>query len=86
MRDIFGAIVLILGLFAFGFFDFTKEDVVVEAGLAAQARAAVAETRHAVSVTVDGREIAVTGLADSSAERREILERLRAIEGRGGDR
>ena len=83
MRDIFGAVVLIFGFFAFGFFDFTKEDVVVEAGLAAQAQAAVAGTVHDVTVAVEGREITLRGLADSRAERRAILERLRAIEGRG---
>jgi len=83
MRDIFGAVVLIFGFFAFGFFDFTKEDVVVEAGLAAQAQAAVAGALHDVSVTVEGRDITLRGLADSAEERRAILERLRAIEGRG---
>lgn len=83
LEDFLGAIALIVAFFALGVFDFKKEDPLVEAGLQAAAGEVVGAARHAVAVEVDGRDLTLTGLVDSEAEKSRLLNGLREIDGRG---
>ncbi len=83
LEDFLGAIALIVAFFALGVFDFKKEDPLVEAGLQAASDRVVQEGRHSVSVDVDGRDLLLTGLVDSEAEKTRLLNELRKIKGRG---
>src|SRR6056297_810927 len=83
LEDFLGAIALIVAFFALGVFDFKKEDPLVEAGLQAASDRVVHEAKHAVSVEVDGRDLLLTGLVDSEAEKTRLLNALRNIKGRG---
>ncbi|SLN10739.1 BON domain protein [Roseovarius litorisediminis] len=83
MEDFLGAVFLIAALFAFGMFNFQKDEPLVEAGLRSQAEAIVGPAIHPLSVEVNGRSISVSGVADTEAEREFILTNLREIEGRG---
>jgi hypothetical protein len=83
LEDFLGAIALIVAFFALGVFDFKKEDPLVEAGLQAAAGEVIGEARHAVAVEVDGRDLTLTGLVDSEAEKSRLLKGLREIDGSG---
>ena len=83
LEDFLGAIALIVAFFALGVFDFKKEDPLVEAGLQAASDRVVQEAKHAVSVEVDGRDLLLTGLVDSEAEKTRLLKALRNIKRRG---
>ncbi len=83
LEDVLGAIALIVAFFAFGVFDFKKDDPLVEAGLRAASDEVIGEAEHAVAVEVDGRDLTLTGLVDSEAEKTFLLNGLRDIEGRG---
>ena len=83
LEDFLGAIALIVAFFALGVFDFKKEDPLVEAGLQAAAGEVIGAARHAVAVEVDGRDLTLTGLVDSEAEKSRLLNGLREIDGSG---
>ncbi|WP_371224148.1 hypothetical protein [Roseovarius sp. 2305UL8-3] len=83
MEDFFGALLLIGALFALGLFNFRSDEPLVEAGIRAQANAITTESVHGLRAIVDGRNITLTGLADSEVEKDDILGQLRKIEGRG---
>ncbi|WP_306150964.1 BON domain-containing protein [Roseovarius sp. MMSF_3281] len=83
LEDVLGAIALIAAFFMLGVFDFKKEDPLVEAGLRAASGEVIREARHAVKVEVDGRDLTLTGLVDSEAEKTRLLNGLRQIEGHG---
>ena len=81
-QDFFGALLLIGALFALGLFNFKSDEPLVEAGIRAQADAITATSVHAMQAQLDGRNITLTGLADTEDEKTRIMEALRAIEGR----
>lgn len=83
IEDILGAVLLIVALFALGFFNFKSDAPLVEAGLSAQAGQIVSESVHGMQVSIEGRDMTLSGLADSEAEKEAILAELREIEGRG---
>ncbi len=83
IEDFCGAILLIAGLFALGLFNFQSDEPLVEAGLRAQSSAIVADTVHGLQVTVDGRHMTLTGLADTREEKTNVLSALKALDGRG---
>ncbi len=82
MEDFFGALLLIGALFALGLFNFESDEPLVEAGIRAQADAITADSVHGVRAVVEGRDITLQGLANSEAEKADILGQLRKIEGR----
>ena len=83
IEDILGALLLIAALFGLGLFNFKSDEPLVEAGLRSQANAIVADSVHGLEVKVDGRRIYLSGLADTPQERREVLNALKAMDGRG---
>lgn len=82
-KDVFGALLLIGALFAFGLFNFKSDEPLIEAGLRAQAAAISAQSRHGITITVEGRAITAQGLVDSEDEKSTLIAALRAMDGRG---
>lgn len=81
MRDVFAIAVIFFVLAGLGLFEVPNDDAVIEAGIRAQAQVAVGDHPHALDLTVEGRDIFVTGRVDSQAQRRALESRLRAIDG-----
>lgn len=82
MRSVLGLAVLVLGLCGLGYYAYGKTAVEIENGIAAQSLAAVAGSVHPVLPEVRGRDIRLTGLADSEAERAALLAAVNAVDGR----
>lgn len=81
MRKVLGLAVLVLGVAGVGYYAQGKTAVEIENGIAAGSLAAVAASIHAVVPEVSGRDIRVTGLADSEAERDALLAAVNAVQG-----
>ncbi|MGL4321772.1 MAG: hypothetical protein ACRCS3_13005, partial [Paracoccaceae bacterium] len=69
MRGFLGSAVLALGVGVLGFYAHGKTAVEIDNGSAARSIEAVANSIHAVLPEVSGRDIRLTGIADSPAER-----------------
>lgn len=82
MRAGLGLLVLILGLAGLGLWAGLDHSQRIEADLTARGSAVAAEARHAVSVDVAGRDITVTGTADTATERDALLAALDDLRGR----
>jgi OOP family OmpA-OmpF porin len=80
---VLGALLLIGALFAFGFFNFRSDEPLIEAGIRAEAGRIAQMSRHDIAIEVKGRDLKVTGLADTEDERDALSAALRAIKGRG---
>ncbi len=82
MRKLMGFAVLALGLFGLGYYAQGKSAVEIENGIVAGAMEAVAGSIHAVVPEVSGRDIRLTGIADSEEERTVLLAAADAVDGR----
>lgn len=82
MRGLLGGVVLVAGLAGLGFWAKDHQAPRIESRIAAAASAAILPTTHEVTTRVSGRDIAVTGTADTEAERDRILTALDAVPGR----
>ena len=82
-NDVLGALLLIGALFAFGLFNFKSDEPLIEAGLRARAAAIAAQSRHGITISVEGRAITAQGLVDSEDEKSTLIAALRAMDGRG---
>ncbi|MGL4320479.1 MAG: OmpA family protein [Paracoccaceae bacterium] len=82
MRGFLGSAVLALGVGVLGFYAHGKTAVEIENGIAARSIEAVANSIHAVLPEVSGRDIRLTGIADSPAERDALMAAVDAVDGR----
>ncbi len=82
MRTILGAIVLCGGVGVLGWWGSQNHAVRMETDVTEGARAAIAGGKHPLSTSVSGRDIQVSGLVDSEADRDAILATLNDVNGR----
>lgn len=82
VRKVLGILVLVLGVAALCWYGAKHHAKRIEQTVADGANGAVAASVHGLKTTVSGRDIEVTGLADSAAERKRILETLDIVQGR----
>ncbi|MGL5012297.1 MAG: OmpA family protein [Paracoccaceae bacterium] len=82
MRTILGLAFLALGLGGLGYYAHGKTAVEIENGIAARSLEAVAASIHPVVPEVSGRDIHLTGIADTESEREALLAAANAVEGR----
>lgn len=82
MRTILGLAVLALGVAGLGYYAHGKTAVEIENGIAARSLDAVAKSIHVVVPEVSGRDIRLTGFADTDAERDALVAAANAVEGR----
>ena len=81
MRKTLGVLVLILGVGGLGWYATKNDAVRIQKAVTAQANAAVSTSVHGLSTVVMGRDITVTGTADTEAERTQILAALGNVVG-----
>ncbi|MEM7191647.1 MAG: OmpA family protein [Pseudomonadota bacterium] len=81
MRTGLGIVVLVAGIVALGWYASKHHAKRMEQAVTDGAQGAVAGSIHGVSTAVSGRDIEVSGLADSSAERDGLLETLEHVRG-----
>lgn len=77
-----GTLVFILGALVLGYWGSQVYAVAVEAEIDASAQAAVTDTIHPMQVSVSGRDISLSGTADSEAELKSIVAKLDEVPGR----
>ncbi|MCH2096025.1 MAG: OmpA family protein [Rhodobacteraceae bacterium] len=82
MRNVTGWIVLVLGILGLSYWGAQTYAKRIQVNILGAAQNAVQSTVHDVGVTVSGRDVTATGLADSADERQSILESLDKIPGR----
>jgi OmpA-OmpF porin, OOP family len=82
MRGVVGLAVLALGLLGLGYYAYGKSAVEIENAIVAGATEAVASAIHGVVPDVRGRDIRLTGLADSEAERAALMAAANGVAGR----
>ncbi|WP_158007337.1 OmpA family protein [Methyloceanibacter stevinii] len=82
MRKVLGILALVLGVAALCWFGAKHHAKRIEQTVADGANGAVAASVHGLKTSVAGRDIEVSGLADSNAERKRILETLDIVQGR----
>ncbi len=82
MRSLLGIVVLIAGVAGLGLWGRSHQAHQIERTISTAATAAAAGAVHGVTTRVSGRDITVTGLADTEAEKQTILAALNAVEGR----
>ncbi|WP_375264342.1 hypothetical protein [Planktotalea sp.] len=82
MRKFLGIVVLAVGVGGLGYWGAKDHALDMQNAISERATAAVAGAVHGVETSVEGRDIRVTGLADSEAEREALLSALNAVEGR----
>lgn len=82
MRRLLGIAVLVAGIAALGLWAQSHQARQIEAGIARAAAEVVAATAHGASVGVSGRDITISGLADTETERAGLIAALNAIPGR----
>lgn len=82
MRKVLGLAGLVLGLGGLGYYAHGKTAVEIENGIAAQSLVAVAGSIHAVIPEVSGRDIRLTGIADTQVERDALMAAANAVDGR----
>ncbi|MEM1373558.1 MAG: OmpA family protein [Pseudomonadota bacterium] len=81
MRGFFGVVVLALGMGALGWWARHDHAADIESGLQAAADRVAAGATHEVSIRVSGRDLTITGTADTEKERSDLVARLEAIDG-----
>lgn len=82
MRKFLGIVVLAAGVGALGYWGAKDQALDMQNAISERAVAAVSGAVHGVTTRVEGRDIRVTGLADSDAERDALLSALNGVEGR----
>jgi len=82
VRKVLGILVLVLGVAALWWYGAKHHAKRIEQTVTDGANGAVAASIHGVETSVSGRDIEVSGLADSKAERSKILETLGIVQGR----
>lgn len=82
MHVIVGIVVFVVGVGVLGWWGSTSHAPRMEDRVREAAASAKGATIHPVETTVSGRDIVVSGLANSEAERDAILDRLKMAEGR----
>lgn len=82
VRKALGLLVLVLGVAALCWYGAKHHAKRIEQTVADGANGAVAASVHGIKTNVSGRDIEVSGLADSTAERDHILETLGIVQGR----
>lgn len=82
VRKVLGILALVLGVAALCWFGAKHHAKRIEQTVADGANGAVAASVHGLKTSVAGRDIEVSGLADSNAERKHILETLDIVQGR----
>ena len=82
MRKILAILLLVAGVVALCGYGAKHHARHIEQIVSDGASGAVAISVHGLKTTVDGRDIEVSGVADSAAERDQILDTLNIVEGR----
>ncbi|MGB0798659.1 MAG: hypothetical protein ACPGRD_05020, partial [Planktomarina sp.] len=82
MRIVLGIAVLGLGVGALGWWATSHNAPKMETEVAAEALQAIGATPHPLQLNVNGRDIAVSGYANSEQEKSDILAKLDAVDGR----
>ncbi len=81
MRTLLGLVVMGVGISALGSVGLSDHAKRIEAGIAREAAGSVSQTVHTIKTKVAGRDITVSGLADSEAERNRIIAALSSVRG-----
>ena len=82
MRKLLGGIVLAAGVAGLGYWGAKDHALDMQNAIDARAAEAVTGALHAVQTQAIGRDIRITGLADSEAERDMLITSLNNVEGR----
>lgn len=82
MRKLLGIAVLVLGVGGLGLWARSNEAAEMQARITKDAETAVAATVHGITTATSGRDITVSGLADSAAEKSAVLAALDKVRGR----
>ncbi|MEL6700886.1 MAG: hypothetical protein AAFO58_04290, partial [Pseudomonadota bacterium] len=82
MRKVLGGAVLVLGTGVLGWYGTSRMAPEMEARVAEAAQVATEGSVHGLMADVSGRDITLSGLADSAAERDGVLAALDAVDGR----
>jgi OOP family OmpA-OmpF porin len=82
MRQLLGLAFLLVGVGVLGWYGSTRNAYGIEGHVAGGAAAALATSVHGAGATVAGRDITLTGLADTEAERAALVAAAGAVEGR----
>lgn len=82
MRKLLGYLILILGVVGLGFWARGHNAVRMEEDITARAGDAAAPSVHGAQTRVSGRDITISGLADSAEERDALVGALDALDGR----
>lgn len=82
MRKLLGGVVLVAGVAGLGYWGARDHALDMQQAIGAAAQTATSTAVHQVTTEVIGRDIRVTGLADSEAERTALIDALNAVEGR----
>ena len=77
-----GALVFVVGVAGLGYWGAQSHAVTMQTKIAGEAAAVVGATMHPMTATVSGRDITLTGTADTEAELSAILAGLGAVPGR----
>lgn len=82
MRKVLGGIVLIAGVAGLGYWGAKDHALDMQNAIDARASAAVQGAVHSVTTQTIGRDIRISGIADSEAERERLIAALNDVEGR----
>jgi len=82
MRKLFGGLLFFAGVCALGYWGAKSHAVDMQSAITAGAQKAVSNAVHDVTTEVNGRDIRITGLADSEDERTALISALNNVEGR----
>ncbi len=82
VQVILGIIVLVVGVGVLGWWGTTHQAEDMQADITERATDTLGDTAHPVDLAVSGRDIVVTGIADSDAEADAIVARLNDVNGR----
>ncbi|MGH1577336.1 OmpA family protein [Planktotalea sp.] len=82
MRKLLGGVVLAAGVGALGYWGAKDHALDMQNAIGERAGAAVSSAVHAVQTEVTGRDIRISGLADTEAEREALVASLHEVEGR----
>lgn len=82
MSRALGALVFLGGVAALGYWGAQSHAVTMESKISAEAQAVISESIHPMEVVVSGRDVTLTGTADTEAEKDAMSDALGAIRGR----
>ncbi|WP_085306858.1 OmpA family protein [Planktotalea arctica] len=82
MRKLLGGVLLAAGVGGLGYWGAKDQALDIESSIGLHAQTAVAGAVHGVQANVDGRDIRVSGLANSEAERAALISALNDVQGR----